>query len=315
MWSNVGRYALRTGDPKDGSYRLKRADGAYRWQVGRAAPLRNDRGVIVMWVGTITDVEDTRRDQEALKTLNTELEQRVQARTAQLQLANEELQSFSYSVSHDLRAPLRHVQGYVELVVAATAGQLSEKAQRYLKIISSATLEMGQLIDGLLAFSRLGQAQISERPVSLEGLVHDTIRGLEMATQGRHIVWKITALPEALGDPSLLKQVFADLLGNAVKYTAQRDPAEIEIGHAGEENGRAIFFVRDNGAGFDMSYVHKLFGVFQRLHRADEFEGTGIGLAMVRRIIVRHGGRTWAEGEIDNGATIYFTLQPVRASR
>jgi PAS domain S-box-containing protein len=307
--------AIRTGDPHDAAYRLKGADGAYRWQVGRAAPLRNEGGAIAMWVGTITDVEDTRRDQETLKTLNTELEQRVHARTAQLQAANQELESFSYSVSHDLRAPLRHVQGYVELVAAATAGQLSEKAQRYLKTISCATLEMGELIDGLLAFSRLGQAQISEGVVSLDALVQDTIRGLEMATRGRHIVWRTAALPPAIGDPSLLKQVFANLIGNAVKYSSQRDPAEIEIGCAGEEDGRAILFVRDNGAGFDMSYAHKLFGVFQRLHRADEFEGTGIGLAIVRRIIARHGGRTWAEGEIDKGATVFFTLQLRRSSR
>ena len=261
-----------------------------------------------MWVGTITDVEDARRDQEMLKTLNAELEQRVLARTAQLEAANQELESFSYSVSHDLRAPLRHVQGYVEMVTADTAGQLSDKAQRYLKTITDATVEMGELIDDLLAFSRIGRVQMSEGQVSLDGLVQDTISGLEMATRGRNIVWKLAALPAAIGDPSMLKQVYANLLGNAVKYSGQRDPAEIEIGCDGEEEGRPIFFVRDNGAGFDMRYAHKLFGVFQRLHRAEEFEGTGIGLATVRRIIARHGGRTWAEGEVDKGATIYFTL-------
>jgi PAS domain S-box-containing protein len=300
--------AVQTGGSYEVSYRLKRGDGTYRWQVGRAAPLRNDGREIVMWVGTITDVEDARRDQEMLKTLNVQLEQRVLARTAQLEAANQELESFSYSVSHDLRAPLRHVQGYVEMVTAATAGQLSDKVQRYLTTITNATVEMGELIDDLLAFSRIGRVQMSEGRVSLDRLVQNTISGLEMATRGRNIVWKLAALPVAMGDPSMLKQVYANLLGNAVKYSGQRDPAEIEIGCDGEEGGRPILFVRDNGAGFDMRYAHKLFGVFQRLHRAEDFEGTGIGLATVRRIITRHGGRTWAEGEVDKGATIYFTL-------
>lgn len=300
-------HAVQTGGSYEVSFRLRRGDGMYRWQVGRAAPLTTENGETAMWVGTITDVEDARRDQEMLKTLNAELEQRVLARTAQLEAANQELESFSYSVSHDLRAPLRHVQGYVEMVTAS-AGELSDKVQKYLKTITDVTVEMGDLIDGLLAFSRLGRVQMSEGRVSLHGLVQDTISGLEMAIRGRNIVWKIAALPEAVGDPSMLKQVYANLLGNAVKYTGQRDPAEIEIGCAGQEDGRPILFVRDNGAGFDMRYAHKLFGVFQRLHRTDEFEGTGIGLATVRRIIARHGGRTWAEGEVEKGATIYFTL-------
>jgi PAS domain S-box-containing protein len=301
--------ALETGGSYEGVSRLRRAaDGAYRWHVGRAAPLRNDRGAIVMWVGTCTDVDDVRRAEDALRSVNAELEHRVLARTADLEAANRELESFSYSVSHDLRAPLRHVQGYVEMLAAATTGQLSDKGRRYLKTIADATVEMGDLIDALLAFSRIGRVQLSEGRVRLGDLVDDSVRGLEMATRGRSIVWKIGQLPDAVGDPSLLKQVFANLIGNAVKYTGQRDPAEIEVGSAGEEDGRAILFVRDNGAGFDMQYAHKLFGVFQRLHRADEFEGTGIGLATVRRIVGRHGGRTWAEGRADEGAAFFFTL-------
>jgi PAS domain S-box-containing protein len=300
--------AVQTAGTYEISFRLRRKDGTYRWQVGRAAPLTKESGQVAIWVGTITDVEDARRDQDMLKTLNAELEQRVVARTAQLEAANQELESFSYSVSHDLRAPLRHVQGYVEMVTASTTGQLSDKVQRYLRTITDATVEMGELIDNLLAFSRLSRVQMSEGRVSLDSLVEDTIRGLEMAIRGRNIVWKIAALPAAVGDPSMLKQVYANLLGNAVKYTRQRDPAEIEIGCSGEEGGRSILFVRDNGAGFDMRYASKLFGVFQRLHRTDEFEGTGIGLATVRRIVTRHGGRTWADGEVDKGATIYFTL-------
>jgi light-regulated signal transduction histidine kinase (bacteriophytochrome) len=236
--------------------------------------------------------------------------QKVQAANQQLEAANKELEAFSYSVSHDLRAPLRHVQGYVEMLGRATEGQLSDKARRYLKTITDASAEMGQLIDDLLAFSRMGRVEMQETRVSLDTLVQDTVRSLEMMTTGRNIAWKIGLLPQVLGDPATLKQVLANLVGNAVKYSRQRDPAEIEIGYAGEEDGQAIIFVRDNGAGFDMKYAQKLFGVFHRLHRAEEFEGTGIGLAIVRRIIDRHGGRTWAEGELNKGATFYFTLKP-----
>src|SRR3989442_562187 len=169
---------------------------------------------------------------------------------------------------------------------------------------------MGQLIDDLLAFSRMGRAEMKQSRVPLDELVQETIRGLEMTTNGRRIVWHVADLPAAVGDPALLKQVLTNLIGNAVKYSRMRDPAEIEIGCAGEEDGRMILFVRDNGAGFDMQYAHKLFGVFQRLHRAEEFEGTGIGLASVRRIISRHGGRAWGEGKEGPGATFYFPFKP-----
>jgi PAS domain S-box-containing protein len=302
------RHALESGRAAVVSYRLKRRDGVYRWHVGRAAPLANERGEIVMWVGTITDIDDARRDRELLKTLNEDLEQRVRDRTSELAAANQELEAFSYSVSHDLRAPLRHVQGYAEMLTAATAGQLSDKSLRYLSTINAATLEMGELIDNLLAFSRIGRVTLAQSRVSLDNVVRDVVGGLDMSTRERNIKWRIAPLPAVAGDPSLLKQVFANLLGNAVKYTRGRDPAEIEIGCSQAEGAHHVLFVRDNGAGFDMQYAHKLFGVFQRLHRTDEFEGTGIGLATVRRIVTRHGGRTWAEGKINGGATIYFTL-------
>ena len=242
---------------------------------------------------------------------NAELEQRVQERTAQFQEANKELEAFSYSVSHDLRAPLRHVQGYVDMLTREAESQVSEKGRRFLRTIADASREMGVLIDDLLAFSRMGRAQMAETRVNLDALVREALPGLETATPERNIVWKVPPLPAVLGDPAMLKLVFANLLGNAVKYTRPRDPAQIEIGCAGTEDGRVILFVRDNGVGFDPQYAHKLFGVFQRLHRADEFEGTGIGLANVRRIITRHGGRTWAEGKLNEGATFYFTLKPV----
>jgi len=226
-----------------------------------------------------------------------------------LAVVNQELEAFSYSVSHDLRAPLRHIHGYVEMLQEATRGQLSEKASHYLSTITEASVEMGQLIDDLLSFSRVGRAEISKIQVRLADLVPDVIRGLEMATTGRAIVWNIESLPSVTGDPALVKQVLTNLIDNAVKYTRGREPATIQIGSAGEEDGRIVLFVRDNGVGFDMQYAHKLFGVFQRLHRAEDFEGTGIGLATIRRIVARHGGRVWAEGALNAGATFYFTLE------
>ena len=261
--------------------------------------------------------QQQKRMEEVMRSVNAELEQRVQDRTdqfatanRQLTIANQELEAFSYTVSHDLRAPLRHVHGYVELLMEEAGDQLSEPARHYLKTISDASREMSTLIDDLLAFSRMGRAELSETRVDLDKLVQATLPDLKRAAPGRNILWKIPPLPAVQGDPAMLSQVLANLLGNAVKYTRPRDPAQIELGCAGQEDGRSILFVRDNGVGFDPQYTSKLFGVFQRLHRSDEFEGTGIGLAIVRRIIGRHGGRTWAEGQVNAGATFYFTLKP-----
>ena len=222
--------------------------------------------------------------------------ERDAAHAAELAVVNQELEAFSYSVSHDLRAPLRHIHGYVEMLQRVTDGQLSEKAMHYLKTITEASEEMGQLIDDLLAFSRVGRAEIRNTAVQLGELVQDVVRSLEMATKGRSIVWQIAALPPVVGDASLLKQVLTNLIDNAVKYSRLRDPATIEIGCAGEEAGRIVVFVRDNGVGFDMQYAHKLFGVFQRLHGVRSSRAPVSGLAIVRRIVVRHGGRVWAEG-------------------
>ena len=232
------------------------------------------------------------------------------ARTAEVEAANKELESLSYSVSHDLRAPLRHIQGYAEMLGEDAESTLSPEARRYLDVIAGAGREMGELIDDLLSFLRMNHAEMRETQVDLGALVQNSIRDLETSTRGRNIGWTIAPLPSVTGDRAMLKQVFANLLGNAVKYTRPKDPAVIEIGCAGEEDGRLVLFVRDNGVGFDMKYADKLFGVFQRLHRADQFEGTGIGLANVRRIIARHGGRVWAEAAPDQGATFYFTLRP-----
>jgi PAS domain S-box-containing protein len=260
--------------------------------------LIDDAGKPVGFVSTERDITNRKREEENTHRLNVELA-----------AANKELEAFSYSVSHDLRAPLRHMQGYVDMLAREAEGQLSDKGQRYMKTIADASKEMGVLIDDLLAFSRMGRAEMVETRVNLDSLVQDTLRDLEATMRERNIVWRISLLPAVQADPAMLKLAWTNLLGNAVKFTRPRNPAEIEIGSEGMEGERVIVFVRDNGVGFDPQYAHKLFGVFQRLHRADEFEGTGIGLANVRRIIARHGGRTWAEGKLNEGATFYFTLK------
>ncbi len=244
-----------------------------------------------------------------IEQLNADLERRVTERTAQLEAINKELESFSYSVSHDLRMPLRHIDGYIELLTGEAEGKLTAEAQRYLQVVTDASRKMGQLIDDLLAFSRMGRIEMIESNVVLDTLVQETIQAMAPDVRQRNIVWVVPSLPVVRGDPAMLKQVFANLLGNAVKYTGPRETAQIEVGCMGEEEGRLIFFVRDNGVGFEMKYADKLFGVFQRMHRADQFEGTGIGLANVRRIIARHGGRVWAEAALDRGAVFYFTLR------
>lgn len=257
-------------------------------------------------LGISEDVTERKEKEREIFRLNEELAERAK----QLEAATRELESFSYSVSHDLRAPLRHIDGYIEMLTEEAGDALSVEARRHLQVITDASRRMGQLIDDLLEFSRMGRAELHEERVDLDALVREAMRGLEMATRGRAISWNVSPLPVVTGDPSMLGQVLANLLSNAVKYTRGRSPAQIEIGRAGEENGRLVFYVRDNGAGFDMKYADKLFGVFQRLHRQDEFEGTGIGLANVRRIIARHGGRVWAEAAPDKGATFFFTLKP-----
>ena len=268
----------------------------------------------LMWLGRraslvlINDITERKRAENEILQLNVELEERVRRRTADLEAANKELESFSYSVSHDLRAPLRHIEGYVELVVRHAGETLDEKSRGHLQTVSESVAEMGQLIDDLLDFSRMGQVEMQQTTIDLDQLVGETIAGLEREIHGRDIVWKRGPLPPVQADVALMKQVFVNLISNAVKYTRPRDPAEIEIGCAREENGEAVLFVRDNGVGFDMKYADKLFGVFQRLHHADEFEGTGVGLANVQRIIARHGGRIWAEAALNGGATFFFTL-------
>lgn len=246
----------------------------------------------------------------SLSQAHEELEARVRLRTAELDAANKELEAFSYSVSHDLRAPLRHVVGFAGLLEAHAKDALDQQGHKYLQTIAAAATRMGRLIDDLLSFSRIGRSQLVLQHVSLTTLTHDAIKEVtvEGSVASRTIEWHVRDLPDAEGDPAMLRLVMINLLSNAVKYTAPRDVAVIEVGVNGAQPGETVVFVRDNGVGFDMQYAHKLFGVFQRLHGSDEFEGTGVGLANVGRIIHRHGGRVWAEGQVDQGATFYFSL-------
>ena len=271
-------------------------------------PTAEDLKLIEIITQTAAVAIDHARAEDRIRALNATLERRVAHRTKEIEDAHRELESFSYTVSHDLRAPLRHVLGYVDMLKRAADGQLSEKAVRYMATISGAAEHMSELIDDLLSFSRMGRAEMRTDKVVLGDLVYQVIEALEMETRGRKIEWRKGPLPDVAGDAAMLRLVISNLIGNAVKYTSTRDSACIEIGCSEEKDGRATIYVRDNGVGFDMQYSHKLFGVFQRLHRQEEFEGTGIGLATVRRIIARHGGTVTADGTVDRGATFSFAI-------
>jgi PAS domain S-box-containing protein len=256
----------------------------------------------------VRDVTAHKRVEEQIIVLNAELEHRVVERTEQLQVANSELQAFSYSVSHDLRAPLRHVIGFIEILKKDTKASLSEKNFGRLITISLAAQRMGELIDDLLGFSRIGHSQMQKKEVNLDELVQDVLGDFQKETETRKIAWEIRPLPSIRADRALLRLALVNLISNAVKFTGARAQAKIEIGTAPGADSETVVFIRDNGAGFDPQYSGKLFGVFERLHSQDEFEGTGIGLANVQRIIHRHGGRVWAEGAVDGGATFYFSI-------
>jgi PAS domain S-box-containing protein len=294
---------LRTGR-WEGEVKRTKADGtgvvvASRWSLRRD---ERERPVAIM--ETSNDITEHKRREDEIRGLNQELARR----SNELEAANKELEAFAYSVSHDLRAPLRHMVGYAELLQKKASSILDDKSRRYMTMILDSAKRMGNLIDDLLAFSRIGRVETQKTSVNMEQLVKEALSEVRQETAGRDIVWRIGTLPVCYGDRSMLRLVLINLLSNAIKFTRARPRAEIEIGCAEGNNNETVVFVKDNGAGFDMKYVNKLFGVFQRLHQPDEFEGTGIGLATVQRIIHRHGGNVRAEGAVDQGATFYFSV-------
>ncbi|ARN21928.1 PAS domain-containing sensor histidine kinase [Piscinibacter gummiphilus] len=288
-------------------FRIRHPVRGERWIEAHSMPVREADGT-TLWHGTLTDVTERREAEARIRSLNADLEARVAARTAELQTAMQELEAFSYSVSHDLRAPLRAIDGFSQVVLKDFGPLLPETGERYLNIIRDSARKMGQLIDDLLAFSRLGRQALTRRPVDTSMLVREALETLAPMRQGRVVDVHIGELPPSDCDPAMLRQVWINLLSNALKYTRNRPEAHVEVGFDGPE-----FFVRDNGTGFDMKHAHKLFHVFERLHRMDEFEGTGVGLAIVQRIVERHGGTVRAEAAPGQGAAFYFRLGETEA--
>jgi PAS domain S-box-containing protein len=294
---------LRTGR-WEGEVDHTKADGIHVIVASRWTLQRDEQENPIAILETNNDITHRKRGEEEIRTLN----QQLGERTTELEAINKELEAFAYSISHDLRAPLRHMVGYTELLQKSASSILDEKCRRYMAMILESAKRMGALIDDLLAFSRIGRIETRQTTVSLDQLVREVQSELVQEARGREIKWKVGPLPDLRGDPSMLKLALVNLISNAVKFTRTRLQTEIEIGSTDMRKDAVVLFVKDNGVGFDMKYVHKLFGVFQRLHRTEEFEGTGIGLATVQRIIHRHGGQVWAEGLVDRGATFYLSL-------
>jgi PAS domain S-box-containing protein len=298
-WSGELVHRRRNGEP---------LTVASRWVLHH-----NDQGQPMAILEINNDITARKHAEEEIRRLNAELEQRVQERTAALSQANDELEAFTYSVSHDLRAPLRHIDAFARIIQEDLTDQSPPDLRNYVDRIRKGTQTMGRLVDDLLKLSRVGRAEPDWQRINLNVLVEEVLADLKAETASRQIEWRLNSLPTAACDPGLIKQVFANLLSNAIKYTRPRHHAVIEVGQMRLPD-ETVIFVRDNGVGFDMKYVGKLFGVFERLHRLEDFEGTGIGLATVRRIIQKHGGRVWAEADPDKGAVFYFTLQGLAES-
>jgi len=291
----------------DYALEIRDKDGHLTPVLYNASIYRDEAGQVIGVFAAARDITDRKRAEEEVRTLNAELEQRVVQRTAQLEAANKELEAFSYSVSHDLRAPLRAIDGFSRILLEDYIENLDEEGKRVLSVIRNNTQKMGQLIDDLLLFSRLGRQELRASGIDMGKLAKAVSEELKLAVPERKLKFTINTLIPAQGDQAMIRQVFVNLLSNAVKFTRPKERAVIEVDVRSEGN-KNVYTVKDNGVGFDMQYVNKLFGVFQRLHSPEEFEGTGVGLAIVQRIIHRHGGRVWVEGKVGEGATFYFTL-------
>lgn len=298
---------IRSGSQWTGHFTNRKKDGTLFEEEATISPVRDSAGKVFSYVAVKRDVTERMRAEQQIRQLNEELEQRVADRTAELQAANKELEAFSYSVSHDLRAPLRHINGFSQALLEDYVDVLDETGKSYLQEVRGASQEMAQLIDDVLQLARITRSEMCEEPVDLSELAHSIIKELKKREPGRNVTIDIKDGLTSRGDRRLLKIMLSNLIGNAWKFTARRDDAAISFGRL-QKDGDLVYCVRDNGAGFDMTYVDKLFGAFQRLHTANEFEGTGIGLATVQRIVRRHRGNVWAEGVVDRGATFYFTL-------
>lgn len=296
------------GRSYESEFRIFWPDGSLHYLKSFGEVERNAEGRAVRMTGVNLDVTVARVAENEIHRLNQELEQRVSDRTAELEQANRELEAFAYSVSHDLRAPLRHIDGFVGLLKKRMGNSLDEQSEHYMQTIHGAVRRMGILIDDLLSFSRMGRSEMTRTQVDMNAMVQSIIKESEPEAQGRFIRWDVSDLPPVIGDRAMLQVVFTNLVSNALKFTRPRPEAEITVGCLPDAEREVILYVRDNGVGFDMKYADKLFGVFQRLHSVEEFEGTGIGLANVRRVIQRHGGRVWAESAVDEGATFYVAL-------
>lgn len=297
--------SLNHSEPYDITYRLRLKSGKYRWFMARGKVLRDNLGQAYRMAGSIADIHQRVQAEKQLENLNKSLEGKVAQRTAKLQAINEELESFSYTVSHDLRAPLRAINGYSSFLIKRDTGNLNEEQIRFLNTIQENVEKMGDLIDDLLLYSRMGRAKINRVNVNMNQLVNEVFS--ELKVEGQNFDYEIGSLPDAIVDRALIKRVWANLISNAIKYSAHLDEPLIKVG-CNESSKRNQYWVRDNGAGFNMKYASKLFGMFQRLHTDDEFEGTGVGLAIVKRLVLKHGGEVSAKGEIDKGATFYFTI-------
>jgi PAS domain S-box-containing protein len=295
---------LRDRELWDYELTQRTVDGIDRFVVINARRIEQPESTAPALLLTVSDITARALVEQKVSELNRQLEGKVE----QISDVNRELEAFSYSVSHDLRAPLRHISGFAGKLETQLGDKADERSRHYIDVISSSSRRMAQLIDDLLVFSRLGRGALRLQTVDMQSLVEEARALVESDVRDRRIDWKVAPLPIVIGDENMLRTVWQNLLGNAVKYTGNRERAQIEVSIDRTPGGDYEFAVRDNGAGFDMQYAGKLFGVFQRLHRASEFPGNGIGLANVRRIIARHGGRTWAQGELDRGATFHFSL-------
>ncbi len=299
--------ATETGIPYELELEMVPKAGGLGWMLARGELVRDERGIPVRVRGVVMDITERKRAEKEINALNRELEQRVIARTAELEAANKELEAFSFSVSHDLRAPLRAIDGFSKILLEDYQDKLDAEGKRLLNVVMDNTHRMGDLIDDILKFSRAGRVELSFVGIDMEALAREAYAEFQLAVGKGNLQLEIEALPPARGDRAMMHQVFANLLANAIKFSRNSEPPKIEVGAYAEGN-EMVYFVRDNGVGFDMQYIGKLFGVFQRLHGVDEFEGTGIGLAIVKRVVNRHGGRVWAESKVGEGATFYFSL-------